>query len=100
MYKRQDYRNAIYGSFQRIMDTHSEPAADIGNLSIAIDGGKQAAAVYYQAIRLTDLLFVGPGITHIRTLQLTDYLYQMIFVDYMRSDNQLYFRMLIKVTFV
>ena len=79
------------------MDTHSEPAADIGNLSIAIDGGKQTEAVYYQAIRLTDILFVGTGITHIRTLQLTDYLYQMIFVDYMRSYNQLYFRMLIKI---
>ena len=61
------------------MDTHSEPAADIGNLSIAIDGGKQTEAVYYQAIALRTFIFVGTGITHIRTLQLTDYLYQMNF---------------------
>ena len=49
---------------------------------------EQLKAVDNQAVGLTDILLVGTGIAHVRAFQFTDNLYQMVFVDNVRSDNQ------------
>ena len=67
------------------------------NLAIAVDGREQPEAVDNQAVGLTDILLVGTGIAHVGAFQFTDNLYQMVFVDNVRSDNQLHLWMLVKV---
>ena len=97
IFRSEDYRNSIYSSLQCIVNAYPESPTDISDLSIAIDRGKQPEAVYYQAIRLTDILFIRTSVTHIRALQLTDYLHQMIFIDNVRSNYQFHLRMLIEI---
>ena len=93
----ENHRNAINCSLKSIVDSHSETTSDIGNLAIAVDGREQPEAVDNQAVGLTDILLVGTGIAHVGAFQFTDNLYQMVFVDNVRSDNQLHLWMLVKV---
>ena len=54
-----DYRYAIDGSLRHIVDTHSESAADISDLPIAVYRREQTIAVYDQTVRLLGLLCRG-----------------------------------------
>ena len=82
--------DAINCSLKGIVDSHPETTSDIGNLAIAVDGREQPEAVDNQAVGLTDILLVGTGIAHVGRFSLADNLYQMVFVDNVRSDNQLH----------
>ena len=81
------------------MNAHTESAAHISDVRIAINAGEQTEAVDDQAIRILDICIaiLNFRIAERRAVQLVLYLAEMLFIYNVRSQNELQIRMVVEI---
>ena len=68
MVRAKDYRHAIDGRFERVVDAYAKTAANISHLTIAIDGRKETDGIDNETVHARQLACVKLRIAHIGAL--------------------------------